>query len=502
MLRRFLQNTAISAIAYALAGALGLFAVGLIARSYGLAVLGLIVLVRTFLPTGLLAVIDLGASEIATQSVARGRAGDWSGASEKVTLLSVITAAIGICSGVALWLGAEAIAATFKVAADQVLPFVAILKVTAALLPIAFLGLVVEGVFKGFEQYGWLRATEVGSSAIYVLAVYLAVWRGAAFEWIAYWYLATLIAKYLVLIVVLRLVTREAPLRIAMWSVESRRDVLQRCWLMFNNRLAGVLQQTIIPIAIGVLYSPAEVGTYDLIMRLPRFMKTTMGPLYSAILPISSYIDETTDTRRMQMLGRSGLVLPAAIVVPMLVVMALFSREILQVWVGTQHADQWPWLALALLFPATTVMLGSGLTALVVRADFMRISNRLLYLQVVVQYLVTLVFLPWFREMAFIAGWVISSVVLSPVIAHYMLRAMGLKESLFWMQLARHVAVAAILAVAIILFKSFVATDGLVRLFLIGSLCCLLAWSLSAVVVLSRSDRAMFGRFARAMKLR
>ena len=77
MLRRFVQNTAISAVAYALAGVLGLFAVGLIAKSYGLAVLGLIVLVRAFLPTGFLALVDFGVSETTTQAVARGRVGDW-----------------------------------------------------------------------------------------------------------------------------------------------------------------------------------------------------------------------------------------------------------------------------------------------------------------------------------------------------------------------------------------------------------------------------------------
>jgi O-antigen/teichoic acid export membrane protein len=499
VLRRFLHNTAISAVAYGLAGVLGLFAVGLIARSYGLTVLGLIVLVRAFLPTGLLSLIDLGASEIATQAVARGRVGDWSAASEKVSLLATITGALGIASAVALWLGGPLIAAIFKVAPGELAKFVAILQLTAVLLPIAFLGLVVEGVFKGFERYGWLRATEVGSNATYVLAVYGSVWQGAAFEWIAYWYLAALVAKYLVLIVVLRLVTRDTQLRFAMWSTESRKDVLHRCLLMFNGRIGGVLQQTVIPIAIGALYSPTEVGAYDLIMRLPRFMKTTMAPLYSAILPISTYIDETTDTRRMQMLGRNGFVLPGAIVVPVLAVMALFSQDILRIWVGAEHAEQWPWLALALVPPAMSVLLGSGQTALAVRADYMRISNRLLYLQVMIQYLATLFLLPWFREMAFILGWVISSVFLSPVLANYMLREMGLGGSLFWEQLAKHAAVTAILCAVILLCRSFVGIDGLGRLIIVGGSSCLLAWALSAAIVLSQSDRAMFGRFARVM---
>ncbi len=102
VLRRFLHNTAISAVAYGLAGVLGLFAVGLIARSYGLAVLGLLVLLRAFLPTGFLALVDLGVSENTTQAVARGRVGDWALASEKLSLRPLVAGATGVIWGAAL----------------------------------------------------------------------------------------------------------------------------------------------------------------------------------------------------------------------------------------------------------------------------------------------------------------------------------------------------------------------------------------------------------------
>jgi O-antigen/teichoic acid export membrane protein len=499
VLRRFVQNTAISAVAYALAGVLGLFAVGLIARSYGLAVLGLIVLVRAFLPTGFLALFDLGVSETTTQAVARGRVGDWVVAGEKVSLLTVIAAAIGIASGIVLWSAAGLLAAIFKVAPDQTEAFIAILRVTAAVLPIVFLGLIAEGTLKGFEQYGWLRLTEVAGNVLYVAAVYVLVWRGAPFEWIAYSYLAVMVTKYFVLAGVVCRAAFETSLRFRSWTASNSKDVLHRCWLMFNNRIAGTFQQTLVPLAIGALYGPAEVGTFDLITRLPRFLKATMAPLHSAILPISTHIDEATDTRRLQMLGRNGLVLPAAIIVPVLIVAALFSSDILKVWVGPQHSGQWPWLALSMLVPATTVMLGAGQTALVVRSDFLRFNTRLLYLQVALQYLITGLSLAWFRERAFILGWALSYVAFAPLIAHHMLSHMRLPGSLFWKQLGRHLLVALILAGLVAVIKMFVDTSTLISLVIVGGLCCLVAWILSGVIILSGNDRAMFGRFARAI---
>jgi O-antigen/teichoic acid export membrane protein len=496
VLRRFLQNTAISAVAYGLAGVLGLLAVGVITRAYGLAVLGLIVLVRSFLPTGLLTLIDFGVSEITTQTVARGRVGDWSVAGEKLSLLIVIAGLTGLASSIVLWAAAPTLARIFRVAPDQADAFVSILKITAATLPIGFLGLVTEGALKGVEHYGWLRVTEVGSNMLYVAAVYLSAWYGAPFQWLAYSYLAAIVGKYLILSAASYFALCETPLHLHRWGVESRRDVFHRCWLMFNSRIGGGLQQTIIPIVIGALYSPVEIGAYDLIMRLPRFLKTTMAPLYSAILPISTHIDETTDTRRMQILGRNGFVLPSAIIIPVLVVFALFSKEILDVWVGPQRDGDWPWLAVALLSPAVSVMLGAGTAALMARADFMRVGNRLLYLQVLMQFLLTAIFLVWFQEMAFILGWVISVVAFAPVFAHYILSYMKLPRSLFWGQLARQIAVAAILAAVIGACKMFLRVDSLASLIVFGGLSCILAWALSAAIILSHRDREMLGKFA------
>jgi O-antigen/teichoic acid export membrane protein len=499
VLQRFLQNTAISAFAYGLAGVLGLFAVGVIARTYGLAILGLVVLARAFLPSGFLGMIDFGVSETTTLAVARGRIGDWHAASERVSLLALIAAITGVVSGFVLWIFAAQFAALFKVGPEHSEAFVAILTFTAAALPVAFLGLVAEGILKGFEYYGWLRLTEVSSNLAYVAAVYVIGQQQGEFRWLAYAYLVTLVAKYLVLAIVVHRAARNSSLRWTAWTGSTRQEIAYRCWLMFNSRIGGTLQQPVPPLAIGALFGPAGVGNFDLITRLPRFLKATMAPLYSAILPVSTHIDETTDSRRLQILGRSGLVLPAAVVIPLLFVVALFSEDILRIWLGPEHTELWPWLTLSLCIPAVTAMLGVGQTALIVRADFLRINTRLTYYQVLLQYLLTGLFLYWFREKAFIIGWAISYVVLAPPIAHRMLLEMNLSTSLFWEQLARLAFVAVILVIFVTALKAFAAPSSLFGLMVDGGLSCAVAWGLSILIILSPDDRAMFGRFVRAV---
>lgn len=499
MLRRFLHNTAISAVAFGLAGLLGLFSVGLIAKFYGLAGLGLIALARAFLPSGFLSLIDFGVSETTTQMVARGRLGDWVAASERVSFLTAVAAVTGLVSSVVLWFAATDLAIMLKVAAEEAPAFVSVLKVTALITPLAFVGLVVEGALKGFEEYGWLRLTEVGGSLLYVAAIYLAISRNLSFEWIAYAYLATMVVKYLVLALIVATAARRTSLRFVSWTRETRDDLVYRGWLMFNARIGGILQQPVIPLAIGALYGPAQVGAYDLLMRLPRFLKTVLSPLFSAILPISAHIDERTDVRRLQLLGRNSLVLPAAVVIPIVVVMALYSKEILKVWIGPQGTEQWPWLALALIVPAAQVMVGAGQMALLVKADYLRFANRYLYSQVMVQYVATAITLHWFQERAFILGWVVSYVTLTPVFAHRMLRFMELPSWLLWQHLARQALVAAILAALVLAYKTYVTPQSLAALIIAGATGCVAAWALSLMLILSRSDRAMFGKFARAM---
>ncbi|MBU6462886.1 MAG: teichoic acid transporter [Proteobacteria bacterium] len=498
MLRRFLRNTAISAAAYGIAGVLGLFAVGVIARSYGLSVLGLVVLARAFLPTGFLALVDLGVSETTTQAVARGRIGDWRVANERVSLLGMIAAVTGIASSLILWAAGSFLTGIFRVPPEQITAFISILHVTAVVLPICFLGLVVEGFLKGFEYYGWLRATEVGSNLIYVAIIYVLSSSGADFEWLAYAYLATVVGKYLVLAIIVCQAGQCVSMRIGLWSAPVRRDILHRCWLMFNSRIGGTLQQPVPPLVIGALFGPTEVGTFDLITRLPRFLKATMAPLYAAILPISTRLDETTDERRFQMLGRSGLILPSALLVPALVVVATFSKDILRIWVGPQYAGQWPWLALSLCIPAVTAILGSGQTALIVRSSYLRLSTRLIYWQVFTQYAISFVFLFWLREAAFIVGWAVSYVLFAPLFACYMLAEIGLPNALFWLHLTKLAIVAIILVIAVLIYEQISAPTNLISLMLVGGLASTLAWILSFGIVLSRSDRAMFRKFAQA----
>jgi hypothetical protein len=79
---------------------------------------------------------------------------------------------------------------------------------------------------------------------------------------------------------------------------------------------------------------------------------------------------------------------------------------------------------------------------------------------------------------------------------------MHLPKLLFWQQLGRQLLVATVLAAGTIAYRMYSTPNTLPALMLVGATACIAAWGLSITLILSHSDRAMFGKFARALTQR
>src|SRR5262245_50183706 len=132
MIKRLIQNTVISTVAFGAAAILGLIVIPVIIRTWGVAEFGLIVLARLLLPTGMMAVLDLGLSEVATQVVARAREHrDWDLVSRQLSFLSAISVPLALALGAAIWLGAPYLTLVMKVDSVHAEKFIEILRYTA-----------------------------------------------------------------------------------------------------------------------------------------------------------------------------------------------------------------------------------------------------------------------------------------------------------------------------------------------------------------------------------
>src|SRR5882757_1988593 len=132
MIKRLIQNTIVSTVAFGAAALLGLIVIPVIIRTWGVTEFGLIVITRLLLPSGMMAVLDLGLSEVATQVVARAREHrDWDRVGRQLSFLTVLSIPLALLLSAAIWLCTPYLVVLMKVDPAHVGKFTEILHYTA-----------------------------------------------------------------------------------------------------------------------------------------------------------------------------------------------------------------------------------------------------------------------------------------------------------------------------------------------------------------------------------
>lgn len=412
MFRRLFLNTVFSGVAFVLTGLIGLIVIPILVQTYGIALFGLIVLARTLLPNGVFALFDFGFSEVAAQAVARAReTGNWSQASNDVSLLLFGAAGVGAILALSLFWSAPFIGDILQVVDGQQESFSNVIRVTGFFLLALFPGLVVDGIVKGFEDYAIIRAAEVFGTLVYAVGATVLAYGGFEYDAVAYVFLGSIFMRYTLLLVVARRLSSRSELRFRKFEFRNVQDAIGRCRQMAAGRFIGVSQNQAPVIVLGALLGPAAVGIYDLLTRLPRFAKSVIALLNSALLPVAARIEASNDVDRMHSIGMWGLMVSSFVAFPPLAAVALFSEPLLRLWIGNGFSSLWGWHALMLLVPAVTVLIGFGATSLLVRTTAVSKINLAVAVQVIVQYVLSVGLIGIWEGQAFIFGQVVAAIV-------------------------------------------------------------------------------------------
>lgn len=413
VIRDLARNAALSGTVFAVSGVIALALVPILVGAYGLYAFGLLMLVRALLPTGVLAALDLGVSEVATQAIARAQVnGNWDEAAARLRALLMIAVAVALVGALGVFALGTWIEFWMDVQDDYKWSFVSLIQMTGGALLLLFPALVAEGVLKGFEAYRWLRAAEIVSTMLYAGAAVLAVRRGFAYDAVGYAFLASIILRFAALsALALALLRQRGALR---WLPTNGHwgPTMKLCWLMMRGKFLGVLQSQAPPVLIGALIGAVAVGVYDIIMRLPRFAKSVLGLLNALVMPLATRLDEKEDAAGQRRLGSVGMLLVPAIAVPPLAVGALLSEPLMRYWMGAEFASLWSWQAVAFTIPLASAIIGSGSVALLAKQDAARRLLRFTALQVAAQYIVALALVNWLDERSFILGQALATVLL------------------------------------------------------------------------------------------
>ncbi|MDA9404084.1 oligosaccharide flippase family protein [Bradyrhizobium sp. CCBAU 45389] len=502
MIKRLIQNTVISAFAFGVAALLGLLVIPLIIQTWGVTEFGLIVISRLLLPSGMMAVLDLGLSEVATQVVARAREHrNWTQASRQIAFLGVVSIALALALSAVIWLATPLLVIVMKVDAAYLEAFSRIMHYTALANLIFVPALVWEGIIKGFERYNLLRVAEVTSTAGYVGLTFAAASMATGFEVVAYIYLATLVARAVVIGIAAFVALRYKHVRLLPWTRDIRRDILHRCVLLLQGKLMGSISGPLQPFLIGLLFGPKAVGTYDALVRLSRVSKIVVSLLTSALLPVASRLDERGSVGSFQRLGDLGLVMMPMFVVPPLAATAILSPEIMNIWIGSLLTPYAFWMGLSFLVPICAQYVTIGSLIFLTRPEVQARLNKLMAIQLLIWAAVSAATLHLFAERALILGQVVGSIAVLPWQLEELRSALALERNRFIKVLGTQFAILVLASIFLATIAGYIRFDSVLKLALCSMVFCLITWVLQYFLVLDKRHRTVFPAVGQLMGL-
>jgi O-antigen/teichoic acid export membrane protein len=415
MLQRLIKNTLITGLSFFFTGLAPLLLLPLFLKQYGVEQYGVLVLVRLLLPTGALAFFDPGLSETASYAVAKARHDDdWSRCGRYLVGLLKISLLLGAVAAGVIGLAEPLLAGLFGISAPLRPGFSHIVYVTAASFPLLLVSLVAEGVLKGFEDFKRLRSFDILSTAVYAAAAVGAVWASLSFEWIALIYVLYGLFRTLLIAMLAWHYLHQRVAKIARPQPSEWRELKARCVPLWLNRSIGVAQGHAAPLLIGALMGTAALGLFDLVMRIPRFLKVVTGILNSAVLPVVMRLDEAVDRAGLQRLLQLGLLVVLSVVAPIVSWGMCFSEPLLRLWVSEKYSELWRWQSLMFAWPLINAVTSFSCGALLGRPKFVSVLNWIVLGQVGIQLTASVALIPFFSAEAFIAGQILALAISLP----------------------------------------------------------------------------------------
>ena len=469
-LERSTKLAALTLSAYGLSGIVGFALIPFFLDAYETAGFGVITLARLLLPVGLFAILDCGVGEIVTQVIARARGrDDWSSAGGQVGASLCASVVLGLVLGAGLLLLAGVLATAFRIPDSLVPAFIGMLTASALLMPWLCVSLVIEGIAKGFEDFRLLRSLEIGNTVCFAAAALALMKLGDGVQTIHYAFLACASFRSLVLLVALLRKGRIA--RLALRVSMPERYVIDLATLYTKGRLISVATWNGSSLVVSLLFGPSGLAVYEIIQKIPRFVRATYSMASAVLVPVAARIDGSGDRQRFQRVGRLCISIMAFFGIPPLIALMVFSDRILLLWLGPQFASLYPWFCVACLWPIMALMMQSAQAILIGRVNFLGPYYNFNLQVGVLSFALSLVLSIYLREIGFVVGISLATLLLF----HRFVKLFSAEAEIPVSDCVRlfglHILVASLLAPLFVLLSTRTPPSALVTGCLIAAFC-------------------------------
>ncbi len=471
------RNTYYNISAFAINTILALATVTLLVRGYGIDGYGIIILARLLLPSGVMGLLEAGFPEVTSRSVAAAKADkDTSRIGQRVSAASIMAIIIGACAALVLvLLSDQIIHLIFHSAGPQQASMKGVVYVSALSLPLHLVGSVLRGAFEGDERFALVRFVEVVSNLSYLVVIAIMIFGTttsyeAALAYVWVWNARSVLYILIILLGGGRNVsfgTRQ------IWTGNA--PFLMHSFQLFSGKFFTLLLQFGPSIILGIFSNVGVVGSYEIVMRIPRLQKTISGMFNGALLPFAARSDALGDSQSARRIVEQGTTMVWGIIMVISLIVATFSAETLRFWLGITDPELAHYLQIALVWPVFISSMGIGSTMLMSRPSAAAAINRLSMATTVGYFVIAIGLYPFMNWKAFIVALVLSQAVTLPAYWRLQAREYHVNLAVWRLFFVKFLIVAAIVSSLSFILRAIAPVDNLLTLVLHASSVALLS---------------------------
>lgn len=478
----------LTSCAYLVSGLVSMWIISKTVNFYGMQALGIVAMIRWFLPSGALGVFDFGMADSVTFFIARARGnGDWSKASKSLSLIAVMSLILGIILGLLILVTRNYIIFFLKIDSDIKNEFLIILVALGYSLIFLFPAMLLDGIFRGIEKFTVLRISEIIVSCCHLLLVSAIIHKSMPFVALGFVQIFIIIVRPLILGIYYFLYLRKStPLELSFWDKGIVVEVYSRSLLLFKSRVFSTGRTQFPSMLAGFLYGPSAVAFFEIVSRIPQFAKVVIGFINASLLPISARLDASDESEKFKRLIYWGLLLPYTITLPVFCSLAYLSPQIIKSWIGDSYIQNSEWLALMMVIPISAALTGFSSTLLGARMSYLEVSTKLTVVQFYVQMALSLILAGWMNEKGFLLAQAIVVILSIPFQLAQIISVSEITTKSLNRSLIVNLTIELILCVT---FYNIIKIDNKFSTIFVFVLWCLLAWLSSYWFVFDNKDR-------------
>lgn len=302
-----------------------------------------------------------------TPTMARETARFNGGASDALSLRRLLRALEGIFIGIAVLGGAAMMAGSSLIASSwlkvQQLPLAEVqhaIMLIAIIIALRWVCGLYRGAINGFERLVWLSGFNAAvATARFVLVIPLFIYIGTSpTEYFSFQLLIAVVELAFLVIQTYRLLPKIKTGKRTRWQWEPLRGVLKfSLSIAFTSSVWVMVTQTD-KLVLSKLLPLADYAYFTLAVLVAGGIMVVSGPISGALIPRMTRLNAEGDQEGLVRLYRNATQLIAAIAIPVTLILALFSEQVLWAWTGNTDIAQ---RAAPVL---TLYALGNGILAL------------------------------------------------------------------------------------------------------------------------------------------